>query len=163
MRIACADAWPGLVDHCEAALRRVSLRKVYRVQRKGCTEVMSLWKHWPCLFPQHGPGKKHERSIQLADWQCRIVAADPRQLNRGLIHSDGCHSMNTIRHALPSGPRTYRYPRYLFNNESTDILGIYTNALDQLGIAWTQNRFNSISVARREAVAALDEFVGPKY
>jgi hypothetical protein len=46
---------------------------------------------------------------------------------------------------------------------SGDVLGIFTNALDQLGIAWNQNRFNSISVARREAVAALDEFVGPKY
>ena len=27
------------------------------------------WKHWPCLFPQHGPGRKHERPIVLEDWQ----------------------------------------------------------------------------------------------
>jgi hypothetical protein len=45
---------------------------------------------------------------------------------------------------------------------SGDIRGIFTDALDLLGIAWRQNRFNSISVARAEAVAALDEFVGPK-
>jgi hypothetical protein len=52
--------------------------------------------------------------------------------------------------------------RYLFTNESRDIRAIFTDALDLLGIAWRQNRHNSISVARREAVAALDEFVGPK-
>jgi hypothetical protein len=45
---------------------------------------------------------------------------------------------------------------------SAEIRGIFTDALDQLGIGWRQNRFNSISVARREAVAALDAFVGPK-
>jgi hypothetical protein len=34
-------------------------------------------------------------------------------------------------------------------------------ALDQLGVAWRYSRRNSISVARRAAVARLDEFVGP--
>jgi hypothetical protein len=33
--------------------------------------------------------------------------------------------------------------------------------LDQLGVAWRFSRRNAISVARREAVARLDEFVGP--
>ena len=36
-------------------------------------------------------------------------------------------------------------------------------ALDRLGVVWRFSRRNSISVARREAVARLDEFVGPKY
>lgn len=70
--------------------------------------------------------------------------------------------MNTIHRPLPSGVRTYSYSRYLFVNESTDIRNIYTDALDVLGISWKQNRRNSISVARRDAVEALDEFVGPK-
>jgi hypothetical protein len=30
-------------------------------------------------------------------------------------------------------------------------------------VAWRYSRRNSISVARHEAVARLDEFVGPKY
>ncbi|MBV9869820.1 MAG: hypothetical protein JO214_04280, partial [Frankiaceae bacterium] len=45
---------------------------------------------------------------------------------------------------------------------SDDIRGIFTDALDLLDIDWKQNRWNSISVAKRDAVAALDEFVGPK-
>jgi hypothetical protein len=107
-------------------------------------------------------GVKHLRQIVLTEWQRDIVAKDPRPLIRGLLHSDGCRCTNTVHRKLPSGVRTYSYPRYLFSNMSGDIQGIYTDALDQLGIAWRQNRFNSISVARREAVAALDVFVGPK-
>lgn len=163
MRIACANSWRGLMDECERTLHVVSQRNVYRIVKQGCTEVLALWQHWPCLFPQHGTGMKHNRLIALDDWQCELVDEDPRPLVRGLIHSDGYRGPNVIHRRLPSGTHTYAYSRYLFTNESRDILAIYTNALDQLGIAWKQNRWNSISVARREAVAALDEFVGPKY
>jgi hypothetical protein len=38
-----------------------------------------------------------------------------------------------------------------------------TGALDLLGIAWRANGPFRISVAGREAVAALDEHVGPKH
>ena len=61
------------------------------------------------------------------------------------------------------GDHWYEYPRYLFANESGDILRLCGEALDQLGVAWRYSRRNSISVARRGAVARLDEFVGPKY
>ena len=40
--------------------------------------------------------------------------------------------------------------------------GSASGRLDLLGIAWRMNRRNSLSVARREAVAALDRHVGPK-
>jgi hypothetical protein len=58
--------------------------------------------------------------------------------------------------------KTYVYPRYMFVNESTDIMGLCQWGLDLLGIAWRMNRPNSLSVARREAVAALDRHVGPR-
>ena len=56
----------------------------------------------------------------------------------------------------------YAYPRYFFSNESRDILAIMGNALDRVGVAWRYNRPNSISIARRAAVAAMDQHVGPK-
>jgi hypothetical protein len=34
---------------------------------------------------------------------------------------------------------------------------------NRLGVAWRYSRRNTTSVARREAVARLDEFVGLKY
>ena len=55
--------------------------------------------------------------------------------------------------------------RYHFSNRSEDILGLFTAALDALGIPWTRSTkywTNSVSVYRKAATARLDEFVGPK-
>lgn len=59
--------------------------RVGRVTKVGCIEICAWWKHWPCLFPQHGPGRKHHRTIRLVDWQRRIVHRYPRQLLRGAL------------------------------------------------------------------------------
>ncbi|MDG4799703.1 transcriptional regulator [Micromonospora sp. WMMD980] len=158
LRISCSDCWPGLIEACDDAMRAVLAEKVQRVQQQGCVNVQSYGKHWPCLFPQHGPGKKHERPIVLADWQRTIVAAHPGHFLRGLFHSDGCRFANRV---VVRG-KEYVYPRYMFSNRSTDIMALCQWALDLLGIAWRMNLPWSLSVARREAVAALDQHVGPK-
>lgn len=129
----------------------------------GCTYVKSVSKHWPCLLPQHGPGRKHERKIELVPWQQEIVTSHPGAFARGLFHSDGCRLINHIRRPLKDGDRWYAYPRYLFVNRSADIHRLCGEALDRLGVAWRFSKPTTISVARREAVARLDEFVGPKY
>jgi hypothetical protein len=68
-----------------------------------------------------------------------------------------------VRRQSADGDRWYEYPRYFFSNESADILGLCGAALDKLEVSWRFSRRNVISVARRAAVARLDEFVGPKY
>ncbi|TCB98114.1 transcriptional regulator [Micromonospora zingiberis] len=158
LRIYCTDTWLNLIESCDAAMRAVLANRVQRIQKQGCVAVQSTGKHWPCLIPQHGPGKKHQRPIILAGWQQEIVTAQPGHFVRGLFHSDGCRVSNrvTVR------GREYVYPRYMFVNESADIMGLCQWALDLLGIGWRMNRRNSLSVARREAVAALDRHVGPK-
>jgi hypothetical protein len=120
--------------------------------------VQSYSKQWPCLFPQHGPGRKHERRIALEPWQQRIVDAHPDQLVRGLIHSDGSRHLSRIKHPK----RTYDYVRYEFSNRSEDIKRIFCDACDALGVQWRVMNRDSISVARRDSVARLDEFIGPK-
>jgi len=120
--------------------------------------VVSYSQHWPHLFPQHGPGPKHGRRIELEPWQRRIVERHPGRLLRGLIHSDGCRVLNTIRHPK----RTYVYTRYFFSNRSAEIRGIFCNACDRLGIAWRQDGPWNISVAQRRAVSTMDSHVGPK-
>lgn len=159
LRIYCTATWTGLADACEEAMLRVLARRVHRVTRNGCVAVQSYSNHWPCLLPQHGPGKKHERPIELAEWQVDVVDEFPEDFLRGLFHSDGCRVTNKIHR----GNKTYLYPRYMFANESTDIMQLCRDALDQLGIGWRMCRPNMLSVARREAVARLDEFVGPKW
>ena len=92
-----------------------------------------------------------------------IVSAFPGDFARGLFHSDGCRFVNRVRRPLADGDRWYEYPRDMFTNESADIRALCGETLDRMGVAWRYSRRNTISVARREAVARLDEFVGPKY
>jgi hypothetical protein len=120
-------------------------------------------KHWPDLFPQMGPGRKHERPIVLAPWQREIVDAHPWPFVRGLIHSDGCRTVNRFKTLLPSGRvAQYAYPRYFFSNLSADIRGLFCESCEQLGLRWTQSNHRNISVSHRASVALLDESVGPK-
>jgi hypothetical protein len=164
LRIICADAWPGLIRECERATRSIRPGNKVAIQpRPGCAEVSSYSRHWPCLFPQCGSGRKHLRTIELQPWQRVIVLGNPGHFARGLFHSDGYRGINRVRAHCADGDRWYEYPRYLFTNESRDILRLCGETLDRLGVAWRFSRRNAISVARREAVARLDEFVGPKY
>jgi len=157
--VTCCDDYPETIREVEGAVHAVLPdNRTRRRQRPGCTNVDVYSCHLKCLFPQHGPGKKHERRIRLAAWQQDIVDSEVEWFIRGLLLSDGCRSVNRVK----SGG-TYRdYPRYLFSNRSADILRLFTDACDRLSVGWTQNLPWSISVARRSAVAALDEFVGPK-
>ncbi len=160
LRIATCDDYPVIRQRTVDAVAAVMPNnKVGITPSIGCSEVGSYSKHWPCLFPQHGPGRKHEREIALEDWQQDIVESYPREFLTGLIHSDGCRALNKIK---KKNGTVYEYPRYFFSNVSDDILGIFTNTCDQLGVAWKQNRWNSISIARSEDVAYLDTFIGPK-
>jgi hypothetical protein len=164
LSIACAAAWPGLIEAAKGAARDVlPASAVFTRPRTGMIEVKSSSAHWPCLFPQHEPGAKHTRRIELAGWQQVIVDRCPGDFARGLFHSDGYRGMNRVRRPLPHGDRWYEYPRYLFSNKSSDILGLCGQALDRLEVRWRFARWDVISVAKRQAVARLDEFVGPKY
>jgi len=168
LRIACADAWPGLIDLCSEAIRKVRPGiGVHILQRQGCVAVTSYSPHWPRLFPQHGPGKKHERPIVLEPWQREIVDAHPWEFIRGLIHSDGCRLINWTTRLVAGKRKRYEYPRYFFTNVSADIRQLFTDTLDKLGVEWTLctrngNPYN-ISVAKKASVALLDVHVGPKH
>ncbi|MEU9557732.1 helix-turn-helix domain-containing protein [Streptomyces fumanus] len=162
LRIACADAWPGLIERCREAITQVRpTLSVYALQKEGYVMVTSYSRHWPALFPQHGPGKKHQRRIALEPWQQTIVDAHPWEFVRGLIHSDGCRITNWTTRLVGGERKRYEYPRYFFTNVSDDIRRLYTDTLDGLGVEWTPHRYN-ISVARKASVALMDAHVGPK-
>ena len=161
LRIFLDRAYPLIVAETRAAMGIVlpaSAVNVLSHKTQNMEEVSSFSKHWPHLFPQHGPGRKHERKIALEPWQQLIADRYPGRLLRGLIHSDGCRVTNVIRHPK----KTYSYPRYFFSNHSLDIQGIFCEACDRLGVAWRQDGPWNISVARRDSVAILDRHIGPK-
>jgi len=161
LRIFLDRAHPLIVDECVASVSIVlpaSKVGVLHHRTERVEEVSSFSKHWPHLFPQHGPGPKHGRKVKLAAWQQQIVDRHPGRLLRGLIHSDGCRVINRIRHPK----KTYTYSRYFFSNRSSDIQGIFTDTCDRLEVAWRQDGPWNISIARRDAVTTMDRHVGPK-
>jgi hypothetical protein len=162
LRIVLDSAYPGIVEECAAAMRTVSDRAVQIYPREGWN-VQCGWKGWPEAFPQHGPGRKHERPIVLEDWQQAIVDEHAGMFVRGLIHSDGCRTVNRFTTRLPSGRvAEYAYPRYFVSNLSADIRGLFCAACDRLGVRWTQSNARNISVSHRPSVAVLEALVGPK-
>ena len=149
--------YPSLAHECGLAIAAVRTRseaKVGWAKHVGCVDAYNYWKHWPCLFPQHGPGPKHARNVSLVPWQDEIVREHPGLLLRGLIHSDGCRNVNVVKGS--------RYPRYLFKNFSFEIQQTFTTACERMGLHWTRPYWNTISVARTADVAKLDRIIGPK-
>ncbi len=164
LRVSCDEGYPGVIDDVSAAIRLVRPRvPVFHVRAPGVIVVQANWRHWPCLFPQHGPGRKHERPILLAPWQQRIVHDQPAALLRGLFHSDGARVANWATRPLKNGvTRRYAYPRWQFSNRSDDIHRICQDALDLAGVPWRRSSAVHTSVSTRAGVAALDALIGPK-
>lgn len=97
----------------------------------------------------------------LESWQQRIVDGYPLEFFRGLYHSDGCRFSNVINGK--------DYPRYQFSNTSTDIVKLYTDTCDRLGLNWTfttrssrQNVATDVYISKRKDVAYLDSVIGAK-
>ena len=103
LRITLDAAYPGVINECAVALEAIfPVKTAWRGWRRHskCVDV-SMWsKHWPCFFPQHGPGRKHLRPIRLEPWQELIVTANRQAFICGLIHSDGCRIIATERKGL---------------------------------------------------------------
>lgn len=109
--------------------------------------------HLSCLFPQDGPGKKHERPIRLEPWQRTLVEAAPWSLLRGLIRSDGCVFVNRTGR--------YEYLSYRFSNLSPDILELFATTCQLVGLK-PRSTSGQVRLNRREDVARLLEHVGRK-
>jgi hypothetical protein len=156
LRITTDCRYPGVIAECVATMRAVMPQNRVNVQRRKyqAVEIGCSSKAWPLLFPQHGPGPKHTRKIELAPWQTHIVDRYPGEFLRGLIHSDGCRVLNRVN-GKP-------YPRYLFDQVSDDIRRLFCEVCSKLGIRYTWSRWKTVSIARAESVALLDSFVGPK-
>lgn len=165
-RLSLDRLYPEIIDDAVAATVLTLLPKkvsVRAVKGSRCVTVGSYSQAWLDAFPQHGPGRKHERKIELAYWQQAIVEKHTDWFLRGLIESDGCRTINRFKTKLPSGRvAEYAYPRYFFSNLSPDIRGLFCEACERLDIRWTLSNPRNISISHRKSVAKLDAFVGPK-
>ena len=130
LRFFLDAAYPRIVERCCRALEaiRPSQRAwKWRSKASRCHVVAMYSNHWPCFFPQYGPGRKHQRPIVLADWQANIVRSHHEDFLRGLIHSDGCR--------VVADDRGVKSVRYHFSNRSEDIKALSARASTQSGCA----------------------------
>jgi hypothetical protein len=156
LRVYMDARYPGIIEECCLAIEAIMPgQRAHRLSRsKNCVQVSMYSKHWPCFLPQHGPGRKHTRLIRLEPWQEELVRRATKGFLRGLIHSDGCW--------VVANDRGKKSVRHHFSNRSEDIKALFCASLDSLQIPWTRPSDRDIAVYRHEAVARLDEFIGPK-
>ena len=156
LRLSLDAKYPTVNDETEALPRRCfPENRVGRVLfDRGSTVVLYVYnRHLSCLFPQAGPGKKHERAIVLESWQAEQVAAAPWPFLRGCIRSDGCAFVNR------TGP--YEYLSYDFYNLSAPIRELFADVCRSLGLA-CRPAGNRVRINRRESVELMLEHVGVK-
>jgi hypothetical protein len=163
LRIALDQRYPAMIGETEALLARSFPANRVDVVRNGlkgdCVNLSVYSTHLPCLFPQHGPGKKHERPIALEVWQLDLVKLAPWAFLRGCIRSDGCVFINR------TGP--YEYLSYGFANKSGDIIRLFVMACELVGVK-RRVRFNArrglwdIRINRRDSVEQMMANVGLK-
>jgi len=161
LRISLDSRYPRIIESTRRALSRLLPRNrvsAWKHPERNLVYVRCSSKALLELFPQHGPGRKHTRDVSLRPWQLAITRRYPRDLIRGLIHSDGCRFVAR----QPKSDRMYTYSRYCFKNRSADIIEIFCDHLDLLGIDWTLSSHENVQIARKQSVVRLDAFVGPK-
>jgi hypothetical protein len=157
LRISLDAKYPGIIREADELLRAVFPgHSVARVRADGgATAVVQVCStHLPCLFPQHGPGRKHERSISLEAWQQECVDAAPWRFLLGCFRSDGCAFINRTGR--------YAYLSYDFHNLSSGILDLYCATCDSVGVEYRRYARN-VRIYRRPSVARFEAAVGRKF
>jgi hypothetical protein len=86
------------------------------------------------------------------------VGTSRRAIERVYVSSDNA----VVRAPRPPGSRGVVVAQRGSPNKCDDIQEIYLAACERLGVEARRNNRWSISVAKRQAVARLDELVGPK-
>jgi hypothetical protein len=156
LRLSLDAKYPGIIADARQLLARCFVsNSVGAVEADGGSTVV-LWtysSHLVCLFPQHGPGKKHRRRIVLEPWQMALVESSPWSFTRGCIRSDGCAFVNRTGR--------YEYLTYDFFNLSADIRGIFMHACDVAGVSY-RDHATRVRINSRSGVALVEANVGRK-
>ena len=108
------------------------------------------------IFPQSGDGFKNLRCVELVSWQYEII--DYKFLLLGLFHTDGsCYK------PTPTSAKLV----YEFSNTSMDVIKIYKQCLENLGIPFSEYDIKRKTpakriVARGETAKRMFSLIGTK-
>jgi hypothetical protein len=156
LRLMLDAKYTVIVEEAAALIMRIVPENIVGRQYPHEGRMVTLHAyhgHWSCLFPQHGPGKKHDRRIGLEPWQQALVIQAPFALLRGLIRSDGCVFINRTG--------KYEYESYEFANLSRGILELFAETCAFVGVQCRVYK-TSVRINRRASVALMLEHVGRK-
>lgn len=113
------ERYPELNDHVMDLMRLVEpASRPHTRHLQGRLNITVSWKHWPCLFPQHGPGRKHLRTLELEDWQREIVESEPGGLPAGPVPLRRLPGEQLAQRMVAGEMKRYDYPRWQFVNHS---------------------------------------------
>lgn len=156
LRLTLDAKYPLIVREASELIARIVPQNKVGSQTRHQGRMVTLHAyhgHWTCLFPQHGPGKKHERPIELEPWQEELLARAPFAFLRGCIRSDGCVFLNRTGR--------YVYESFDFTNRSKGILSLFASACALAGVECRVYE-RSVRIYRRASVALMLEHVGRK-
>jgi intein-encoded DNA endonuclease-like protein len=151
-RIFQDTKYPNVIKEIQSAMQIIlgGCISVVKKKEENCVEIFTYSTQVATLFPQLGPGKKHNRKIVILEWQKKIIEEYPFDFLKGLIYSDGCIFLNK-----KSGQYWID-----FTNRSEDIKEIYEEVLGSLGIMSSRNSKGlNVRVTNQLAVSALMEHI----
>lgn len=155
-RLMLDAKYPGIVEEAASLIARIVPENKVGRQFRHDGRMVTLFayhRHWTCLLPQHGPGKKHARPIVLEPWQRELVAEAPWSFLRGCIRSDGCVFINRTG--------KYAYESYEFANLSRGIRELFVSTCARVGVE-CRPYARYVRIYRRASVALMLEHVGRK-
>jgi hypothetical protein len=86
LRIMCADAWPGLVTECTAAMLAIRPNnKVGMVPREGCTEVKGVLAPLAVFVPAARTGQEAQPEDRARGLAACHHGQAPRAIGQGVI------------------------------------------------------------------------------
>lgn len=159
LTITLDKKYGALNDYTISAFSRFFEKPAYVFDRSlhGRGNAIDIITHsctLPVIFPQHGIGRKHDRSIELSEWQLSLI--DSASIVKGLIMSDGSIYVES-RNA---------YTNLNFTNKSEDIIRILEKFLTELGIEFNthlkKNGKFMTTICRQDAVKRLISLIGTK-
>jgi hypothetical protein len=156
LRISQDNKYPESIKEIQKSLSQFFVKNSFITKSEGCSILTIFDKNLPVYFPQHGLGKKHERKIELSDFQRENI--DYESLLRGLWVSDGSFYM--------ASDGKYSYERYNFTNKSLDIISLFEECLISLDIKYgkrfKKNDICVIQIQKKSEVDKMKKVVGIK-
>lgn len=125
--------------------------KIKKYKKKNCNvDIINVYSNSiKEIFPQHGLGRKHERKIELQDWQKEIIS--PTHFIQGLFHSDGSYYISQKK-----------YENYSFTNKSLDIKNLFIDYCKMIDVNVTFKNLNFKNIYVYKDSKKLKELIGTK-